>query len=85
MMGGNIAHEYMLLTPSGEDTIVLCSSCDYKANIEIAASVREPNRDDISSELEEVFTADKIQIDEVSELLKVPAHKTIKAVTYENR
>ena len=29
MMGGNISHEFMLLTPVGEDSIVLCDSCDY--------------------------------------------------------
>ena len=34
MMGGNISHEYMLLTPVGEDSIVLCEECDYRANIE---------------------------------------------------
>ena len=30
MMGGNISHEFMLLTPVGEDSIVLCDSCDYR-------------------------------------------------------
>ncbi len=28
MMGGKVSHEYMLLTPVGEDTIVLCRECD---------------------------------------------------------
>ena len=36
MMGGNISHEYMLLTPVGEDSIVLCTECDYRANMEAA-------------------------------------------------
>ena len=34
MMGGKVSHEYMLLTPAGEDTIVLCHDCDYRANME---------------------------------------------------
>lgn len=34
MMGGNLSHEFMLLTPAGEDSIVLCSSCGFRANKE---------------------------------------------------
>ena len=36
MMGGSIAHEFMLLTEVGEDSIVLCNDCDYRANMEVA-------------------------------------------------
>lgn len=34
MMGGSISHEFMLLTPVGEDSIVICKECDYRANME---------------------------------------------------
>jgi prolyl-tRNA synthetase len=37
MMGGSLAHEYMYLTPIGEDTLVLCSHCGYAANRQIAS------------------------------------------------
>ena len=37
MMGGNLSHEFMLLTPAGEDSIVLCPECGYSANMEAAA------------------------------------------------
>jgi prolyl-tRNA synthetase len=37
MMGGNIAHEFMLLTPVGEDTIVICKICNYAANLEVSS------------------------------------------------
>ena len=36
MMGGTEAHEFMLLTPVGEDTLVLCDACGYAANRQIA-------------------------------------------------
>lgn len=36
MMGGNVSHEFMLLTPVGEDSIVMCRECDYRANREAA-------------------------------------------------
>ena len=82
MMGGSIAHEYMLLTPIGEDTIVICPTCGYKANMEVATTVRETVRDEKSEVLKEVYTADKKDIDSVCDLLKLPAQKSIKAVCY---
>ena len=39
MMGGNLSHEFMLLTPAGEDSIVLCPECGYSANMEAAACI----------------------------------------------
>ena len=46
MMGGSISHEYMLLTPVGEDSIAVCSECDYRANMEAAQSIVENKADD---------------------------------------
>lgn len=82
MMGGSIAHEYMLLTDCGEDTIVICPECGYKANMEVAVCKRNPVRDGASEELQEVYTADKGEIAEICELLNVEAAKTAKAVCY---
>ena len=39
MMGGNLSHEFMLLTPAGEDSIVLCPECGYSANMEAAECI----------------------------------------------
>ena len=36
MMGGKLAHEYMYLTPIGEDTLILCDVCGYTANRQVA-------------------------------------------------
>lgn len=38
MMGGNVSHEFTLLASVGEDSIVICNNCDYKANMETAES-----------------------------------------------
>ena len=35
-MGGDVAHEFQVLTEVGEDRIVICPNCDYKANMEKA-------------------------------------------------
>lgn len=43
MMGGNLSHEFMLLTPVGEDSIALCDSCGYRANMEAAECITVPD------------------------------------------
>src|SRR6188472_1715885 len=32
IMGGSLAHEFMVLNEHGEDTLVLCDACNYAAN-----------------------------------------------------
>lgn len=81
MMGGDIAHEFMLLTDIGEDSIVLCQKCGYKANMEVATSIDEkPKFED--EKLEEVYTGNAKTIEEVCALLKIKPVQTIKAVCY---
>ena len=36
MMGGSLAHEFMVLNPAGEDVLVLCEACGYAANRQVA-------------------------------------------------
>ena len=83
MFGGNLSHEFMLLTPVGEDTLVLCPECGYKANMEVADGIRKEYKDETPLPMEEVFTADAKEIAAVSEYLgDLPEYKTIKAVCY---
>lgn len=81
MMGGSVAHEYMLLTDAGEDSLVLCNHCDYRANMEVADSVLEI-ADYPQAPLEEVFTGDDKTIDDVCNRLGVDRKQTAKAVVY---
>lgn len=83
MMGGNLSHEFMLLTPIGEDTIVICDSCGYKANIEAAKCVVDNERDDISEKTELVHTPNSHTVDEVCAYLHVQKEKSCKAVVYQ--
>lgn len=39
MMGGNVAHEFTLLCDNGEDSIVVCNKCGYRANVEVAEAL----------------------------------------------
>ena len=36
MMGGSQAHEFMVLNPYGEDVLVLCETCGFSANRQVA-------------------------------------------------
>ena len=83
MMGGKVSHEYMLLTPSGEDTIITCSKCEYKANKEVATSIVDAkNPDEDMLPLEKVHTPNAKTIEEVGKFLNMPAHRFAKAVMY---
>ena len=83
MMGGSVSHEFMLLTPIGEDSIAVCKHCGYTANVEAAKSVIENTRDAVSEELKEVYTPDIHTIEDICEFLKMPLQKSCKAVVYQ--
>lgn len=83
MMGGNISHEYMLLTSIGEDSIAICSDCGYSANMEAAESIIENTRDEVSNKLTKVATPDMHTIEQVCDFLNAPAEKSLKAVVYQ--
>ena len=83
MMGGSVSHEFMLLTPIGEDSIAVCKHCGYTANVEAAKSVIENTRDAVPEELKEVHTPDIHTIEDICEFLKMPLQKSCKAVVYQ--
>ena len=82
MMGGSISHEYMLLADAGEDSIVLCDSCDYSANMEAADNIVENVKSDIIP-LEKVNTPDCKTIEEVCNFLNYKVEQSCKAVIYQ--
>lgn len=83
MMGGSISHEFMLLTPIGEDSIAICKECDYRANMEAAECITDNRRDDISEPLTMVHTPDIHTIEEVCEFLGCDEKTSCKAVVYQ--
>lgn len=83
MMGGNLSHEYMLLTPIGEDTIATCRECDYRANMEAADSIIENEKDAEDKALTKTFTPDIHTIEEICDFLHSPLEKSCKAVVYQ--
>lgn len=84
MMGGSVSHEYMLLTPIGEDSIAICDGCDYKANMEAAENlVDNSGNNRAMAELEKVYTPNLSTIEDVTKALNLPIENTCKAVVYQ--
>ena len=83
MMGGNVSHEYMLLTPVGEDSIVICNDCDYRANMEAAETIVKNESKGALEELACVETPNCKTIDAVCDFLGTDVKKSCKAVVYQ--
>lgn len=83
MMGGSLSHEFMLLTPAGEDSIVLCPHCGYRANMEAAECILPAVPERTEQELSGVHTPDIRTIQELCVFLNMPSQKICKAVVYQ--
>lgn len=83
MMGGTISHEYMLLNEVGEDSIVLCNECDYRANMEAAENIVENVSKGQIEQLECVETPNYKTIEDVCNFLKRDTQSSCKAVVYQ--
>ena len=79
MMGGRIAHEFMYLTPIGEDTLFICEASGYSANKEVA-TFRKTFTQEEPLTLQEVHTPGAKTIEELSVFLGVEKSRCAKAV-----
>jgi prolyl-tRNA synthetase len=82
MMGGSLAHEFMVLNPAGEDVLVLCEACGYAANRQVAMIPRPlPPREE-PLPLEEVATPGTTTIATLAAFLGVGPERTAKAAFF---
>ncbi len=83
LIGGDVSHEFMVLSGVGEDIVVHCLNCDYGANAELEK--HQPGRrfgTDSSYPLEEVHTPGLVSVTEVASFLDSSANNVIKCVLY---
>ena len=81
MMGGTEAHEFMAPSPAGEDTVALCSTCDYASNVEMARGIpRSPEFPPSLGAPEEIETPGITTIEGLAEMLGIDAAATAKAM-----
>ncbi len=82
MMGGKLAHEYMYLSPIGEDTIILCEKCGYTANRQVARFRKALAAPEELKATEKVLTPNCKSIEDLADFLGLPKSKIAKAVFF---
>ncbi len=82
MMGGKTAHEFMYLSEIGEDTILVCAACDYRANRQAARFRKKAAAEEKPLPIEKVATPGIASIEDLTAFLKIPAARTAKAVFF---
>ncbi len=81
-IGGKDSNEFVLLTESGEDTILMSTESDYAANVEKASFIKKAFLVGELGEVEEFATPGIKTIDELAKAEGVSTSKTAKAVFY---
>lgn len=78
-IGGSGSKEFMVLAQAGEDTLAICESCEYGANIE--AATRKPRVfNDVACESRRLHTPNLKTIKELSDSLSIDPSRFVKAV-----
>lgn len=85
--GEGETHEFMALSGIGEDTIAVCSACNYAANLE-QAEVRAAEGGALKDfgnqpAIEKFYTPGIRTIDQLEQELQIPPAKVIKTLIYE--
>lgn len=80
-IGGSGSKELMVLADSGEDTIAVCSKCEYGANIEAASRSKRANIPQAPEATFNKFKTPNVKtIDELAEFFKIDPYYTIKCI-----
>ncbi|MGP1580610.1 MAG: proline--tRNA ligase [Wolinella sp.] len=80
-IGGSGSKEFMVLANSGEDSIAVCDSCEYAANIEAARRAKKQSDSPIPEANFAKFKTPNVRtIEALAEFFKVDSYYTLKAV-----
>ena len=81
-IGGSMSHEFIAFTDYGEAKVAFCENCKYAANAEIVPLSKPQEEQEEERPMEKVHTPNVHTIEELSNFLKVPPSKIMKAVLY---
>ncbi len=84
VMGGNVSHEFMVLSESGEDIIARCKSCAWVSTLDKAGCIqnkRVQNKEEMLA-LREIDTPNTTTIEKLSKLLNITPDKMLKTIIY---
>ncbi|MFP4391793.1 MAG: proline--tRNA ligase [Desulfohalobiaceae bacterium] len=83
-IGGSRSHEFMVLAETGEDTIAVCASCGYAANLEKAQVPQQAGKDkQACPQPEQVSTPGMHTVLDVAEYLDLHPARVLKTLLYE--
>ena len=96
VMGGDVSHEFMVVSDSGEDLLAHCASCGYSGSLAVAEVKGEASNHELrsgtghglrvkgedSKPLKEVDTPGVTTIEKVGHLLKVKPENMVKTLIY---
>ena len=83
VMGGLLSEEFQAITDIGEDTVVLCDSCDFSSNIEVTPLITKEVEKEEPKEMKEELTKDLKTIEDVAAYLNVSVKKCVKALMFD--
>jgi len=83
VMGGLLSEEFQAITDIGEDTLVLCDSCGYASNLEVAACINDgiQSQEEMKSK-ECIETPNAKTINEVADFFHKEATSFVKTLIY---
>jgi prolyl-tRNA synthetase len=81
-IGGTMSHEFIAPTDYGEARVGYCEKCSYAANAEIIPLGKPEPEEEEERPLEKVRTPGTKTIEALSDYLKVPPRKILKALLY---
>ena len=82
-IGGDVSHEFMVLTPAGEDSVVMTADGSYAANLERASAAPIPEQPEELEEIEEVHTPGFGKVEEVCNFMGTKPEQMIKTLIYD--
>ncbi|WP_301860009.1 proline--tRNA ligase [uncultured Megasphaera sp.] len=82
-IGGNYSHEFMALADSGEADVVICTKCQFAANVEKAVPKTLEAQPEELHDMELFETQHCATIHDLVEITHTPIEKTIKAVAFD--
>lgn len=81
LMGGDRAYEFLFLSKSGDDRVIICDGCGYTANFEVALGQAENDRE-APREIELVHTPGQYTTAQLGAFLKLPPRKLAKPMVF---
>jgi len=83
VMGGLLSEEFQAVTDIGEDTLVLCDTCDFASNIEVApCKTSDETSPKAHLPLEKLSTPNVGKIKDLIDTYHIPVEKMTKSMIY---